>query len=140
MILSIRKLLVVVLLLLFTAAAGQKLNFKQLSVKQGLSQANVLDIHQDKFGFIWIGTEDGLNRYDGYNFVVFKKNSLHDSLRISNNCITGICEDNDGDLWISAREGLDFYNRKRNRFEKLKNKLGNAINTIGVWVTYLDSG
>jgi signal transduction histidine kinase/ligand-binding sensor domain-containing protein/DNA-binding response OmpR family regulator len=134
-----RKILFIVFALLYIPAVGQKLNFRQLSVKQRLSHANVLDIHQDKFGFIWIGTEDGLNRYDGYNFVIFKKNSLQDSLHISNNYVTGICEDEDGNLFISTREGLDFYNRTSNRFEKLANKLGKAIGSSGIWITYLDT-
>ena len=51
----------------------KKLQFDHLFARQGLSQENVSDIYQDRLGFIWIGTEDGLNLYDGYSFTIFKK-------------------------------------------------------------------
>ena len=51
---------------------NKPVRFDRLSTKDGLSQNKIFDIIQDTLGFIWIGTEDGLNRYDGYNFKVFK--------------------------------------------------------------------
>ena len=65
---------------------SQEIRFDHLSVKQGLSQGNVWDVHQDKMGFIWIATEDGVNVYDGYNFTVYRNNPA-DSFSISNNNI-----------------------------------------------------
>ena len=68
------------LTLLIISARGisqnQDLKFDHLSVQQGLSQGNVWDIYQGHLGFIWIGTEDGLNMYDGYSFKIFKHNPL----------------------------------------------------------------
>jgi len=124
---------------IFFPLTAQRLNFKQLSVQQGLSYANILDVHEDKFGFVWVGTEDGLNRYDGYNFQVFKKSKERNSNHISNNYVTQITEDDDGNLYISTRGGLDFYNRKLNRFEILTDTLGKTLGNAGVWITYLDS-
>ncbi len=107
--------------LLTVSSAGtsqtQNLKFDHLSVKQGLSQGNVLDIHQDRLGFIWIGTEDGLNMYDGYTFTVFR-NDPTDSFSISNNFIHCIAEDAKGNLWIGTQGGLNVYTRESNRFER----------------------
>ena len=96
---------------------SQEIRFDHLSVKQGLSQGNVWNVHQDKLGFIWIATEDGVNVYDGYNFTVYRNNPA-DSFSISNNNIDLIKEDKDGNLWIATQHGLNFYNRKLNRFER----------------------
>ena len=63
--------------------------FKHLSTSEGLSQSSVITIDQDHFGQIWLGTRDGLNRYDGHSFSVFR-NSEEDSLSISSNDILDI--------------------------------------------------
>ena len=108
-------LLIITLSLLNSTACAQKLRFDHLSVKQGLSQANVVDLMQDKFGFIWIGTEDGLNLYDGYKITVFRNNPK-DSTTLSANNITSIAQDVRGNLWIGTGRGLNFYDRETNRF------------------------
>ena len=64
---------------------------------------------------MWFGTDDGLNRYDGYNFHVYK-NNLQDGYSISNNTILTMNEDNAGDLWIGTRRGLNRYDRENDRF------------------------
>jgi signal transduction histidine kinase/CheY-like chemotaxis protein/ligand-binding sensor domain-containing protein len=109
---------VLLLFILISSAWGQtdKIKFDHLSVKEGLSHGNVWDIHQDRLGFIWIGTEDGLNRYDGYTFTVFR-NEPTDSLSISNNFIHCIAEDAAGNIWLGTQGGLNVYNRSANRFE-----------------------
>ena len=81
---------------------AQKIRFDHLSVKQGLSQGNVWDIYEDKLGFIWIATEDGLNLYDGYSFFVYRNNPA-DSFSISNNNIDRIIEDKVGNLWVATQ-------------------------------------
>jgi ligand-binding sensor domain-containing protein len=118
---------------------SQNLRFDHLSVKQGLSQGNVWDIYQDKLGFIWIATEDGLNLYDGYNFTVFRNNPA-DSLSISNNNIDRIVEDSNGNLWVATQQGLNFYNRKLDRFERhLHNPKNNgSISNDDVGYVYID--
>ena len=67
-------LIIILLELIFsvTNIAQQKYNFEHISIPDGLSNAQVWDIKQDKYGFLWIATSDGLNRYDGYNFKVYK--------------------------------------------------------------------
>ncbi|MBT8386863.1 MAG: hypothetical protein KJO12_05580, partial [Ignavibacteria bacterium] len=68
-------------------------SFEKFSTEQGLSQNSIMRILQDSRGFLWICTYDGLNRYDGYQFKIFK-NIPGDSTSISNNKILSICEDN----------------------------------------------
>lgn len=90
--------------------------FDRLDVKDGLSSNTVLDIVQDKVGYLWFATTDGLNRYDGYQFLVFR-NQVGDSTSLSNNLVSCIEEDIYGDLWIGTQYGLNKYNRKTNAFE-----------------------
>jgi len=80
------------------------LRFDHLSIEQGLSQSSVYTVFQDSSGFIWFGTQDGLNRYDGYNFKVYKPDSdIPDS--ISDRWITAIVEDKQGYIWVGTRQG-----------------------------------
>ncbi|HEY6435238.1 MAG TPA: two-component regulator propeller domain-containing protein, partial [Ignavibacteriaceae bacterium] len=67
-------------------AQKNDLKFEHISIEHGLSQSTVHSIIQDKYGFIWIGTEDGLNRYDGYNFIVYR-NDREDPNSIASNQI-----------------------------------------------------
>src|SRR5688572_32689825 len=96
------RIIFVILILCVQAVRAQNFEFDHLSVKQGLSQANVWDIHQSKLGFMWIGTEDGLNMYDGYSFTVYRNNP-QDSTSISNSNVHCIEEDDNGNLWIGTR-------------------------------------
>jgi ligand-binding sensor domain-containing protein/signal transduction histidine kinase len=94
---------------------AQDLRFKHLGVNDGLSQSTVHCIYQDSKGFIWLGTGDGLNRYDGYQFEVFKHNNT-DSFSISNNTVRNIIEDNNGNLWVGTDGGVNKLDRLTNRF------------------------
>ena len=80
--------------------------FNRLDVEHGLSQSTVYAVLQDRFGFMWFGTQDGLNKYDGYSFTVFKHDRF-DSTSISNNFILSIFEDSKGNLWIATSGGLN---------------------------------
>ena len=82
----------------------------------GLSQNNVFGITQDKEGFIWIATEDGLNRYDGENFVHYRKNVAYQN-SIANNFIRKVFVDNQGVLWVGTQKGLSKYNVELDNFE-----------------------
>ena len=82
--------------------------FKNITILQGLSSNRVLDIIQDKYGYMWVATTDGLNRFDGYKFRVFKHNA-DDSTSISDNYITSLTIDNNGLLWIGTKNGLNRY-------------------------------
>jgi len=68
---------------------------------------------------MWFGTADGLNRYDGYSFTVFK-NTPSDSSSLNNNYVTALFEDRAGNLWVSTITGLDWFDRKREQFVHLR--------------------
>src|SRR5258708_24344765 len=81
--------------------------FENIGVNDGLSQSSVYSIYQDKKGFMWFGTADGLNRYDGQNIKVYK---INDKKIDNSNFIHGnICEDSQGNIWFCNETGLFFY-------------------------------
>ena len=88
--------------------SGQELPLELLTSSDGLSQGFVPCITQDRKGFLWIGTKDGLNRYDGYHFRVFRHDPF-DSLTLSDNRIMAIHEDRNGRMWVSTELGLNLY-------------------------------
>jgi len=92
-----------------------QIEFKHLKVQDGLSQSWVKSIRQDHQGFMWFGTNEGLNKYDGYNFTVYKNNP-EDKNSISNNGIESLHEDKSGNLWIGTENGLNLYDRENDRF------------------------
>ncbi|MCJ8270184.1 MAG: hypothetical protein MJK04_12370, partial [Psychrosphaera sp.] len=83
-------------------AATPVLRFDQFSLKEGLSQASVLDILQDRQGFMWFATQDGLNRFDGYDFKVYRRD-LSDPQSLSENYVNNIFQDSSGYLWLTTR-------------------------------------
>lgn len=83
--------------------------FSNLSLENGLSQITVGSIFQDSYGFMWFGTRNGLNRFDGYNFDVFQVRA-DDSLSISDNHILCMVEDDKKNLWIGTNNGLNCLN------------------------------
>lgn len=83
---------------------GSIIRFEHLTIEAGLSQNAGLAIFQDSKGYLWIGTQDGLNRYDGYNFKIYKHDP-DDPNSISHNSILAIEEDKDGYLWIGTWGG-----------------------------------
>src|SRR5688572_31318199 len=110
-------------------AQTQNLKFEHLDINDGLSQNHIMCILQDSRGFMWLGTRDGLNKYDGYKFSVYK-NDAKDSSSISNNFISGIVEDASGIIWIATRgAGLNRYDREKNNFSHFKNDPKN-LNSI----------
>jgi PAS domain S-box-containing protein len=90
--------------------------FKRISVEDGLSQSTVTCIIQDRRGFMWIGTEDGLNRYDGYQFKIFKSEPDNPN-SLSGNNISALHEDSNGNIWIGTdKSGLNKFNREQETF------------------------
>jgi ligand-binding sensor domain-containing protein/signal transduction histidine kinase len=96
-------------------AREPQIEFRHLKVKDGLSQSWVKSICQDRQGFMWFGTNEGLNKYDGYNFTVYKNNP-EDKNSISNNGIESIYEDKNGNLWVGTETGVNLYDRDNDRF------------------------
>jgi len=90
-------------------APPSPLRFERLSLEDGLSQNSVLTLLQDSQGFIWIGTQDGLNRFDGYNFTVYK-NDPDNVNSLSLNSILSLHEDENGALWVGTwGGGLNYF-------------------------------
>lgn len=103
-------------------AAGKPIRFDHLSLEQGLSQSAVLCIFQDKRGFMWFGTEDGLNRYDGYGFTVYRHDPS-DPRSLPSDVVWAIDEDAAGDLWIGTEGGgIARWDRKANSFTRFRHE------------------
>ena len=98
---------------------AQQYFFSGYSIADGLSQSVVNCIFQDSKGYIWFGTQNGLNKYNGYTFEVFTCNP-NDSNSIVNNWINGITEDKEANLWIATKGGLVKYTRKEKRFSRIE--------------------
>lgn len=96
-------------------ALGQSYTFHHLKTNNGLSNSTVKSIIKDSYGFLWIGTESGLNRYDGYGFKVYATKSDKPS-SIINDDIRGLQEDNMGNLWIQTEFSYIVYQRKKDSF------------------------
>jgi ligand-binding sensor domain-containing protein len=92
-----------------------QIKFKHLTLKEGLSQSTVNVIIKDKSGFMWFGTQDGLNKYDGYSFTIYKHNST-DTTSISDNFITCMIIDHNGDSWVGTSNGLNILKRNEEIF------------------------
>jgi ligand-binding sensor domain-containing protein len=93
--------------------------FLRLSTGQGLSQDTVFTIVQDSERFLWFGTEEGLNRYDGYSFKVFK-NAPEDPASLAGNWIWRLYEDRSKRLWVGTVEGLSLYDRVTETFRNFR--------------------
>ncbi len=104
------------------------ISFNHLTIEDGLSQSSVTCIFQDKKGFMWFGTQDGLNRYDGYNFKIFK-NDPSDSNSISDNFIFSIYQDKRGVLYSETQSGK--FNKYFPETESFKVVEKDSINLIG---------
>jgi len=92
------------LLLVGPAAARNGIVFENITTAQGLSQNTVTSILQDKKGFLWFGTRDGLNRYDGYGFRIYR-HTPGDPNSLVDNIVLALLEDRDGKLWIGTEGG-----------------------------------
>jgi ligand-binding sensor domain-containing protein len=116
-------------------AQYEGMTFHNLTTSMGLSHGDVTCFCQDYEGFMWIGTADGLNKYDGVEFTVYK-NELKDSTFSSNSYINCIYEDKQNNLWIGLSDCLIRYNRDKNNFERIPiidihgNKIENSVTEI----------
>ena len=127
-----RKIKLFFLSLLYVLAVSvgfsQNIKFKRLSIDEGLSAVTVNAIFQDSQDFIWIGTQDGLNRYDGYHFKTFKNDPFNQK-SISSNDVKCIFEDNSGVMYLGSNGGgFSIYNKYTETF--LNHRTGLGSNTI----------
>ncbi|MBI1770093.1 MAG: hypothetical protein HYR67_17130 [Bacteroidetes bacterium] len=144
----------VLILCISTIGWGQPSNLRleNFNTEAGLSQNLVYSIAQDKQGFLWFGTDEGLNRFDGYEFKVFR-HSPQDSTSIVDNSIHSLLVDHTGILWIGTNNGISKYNPITESFENLQVDFldvtkpnGTGVNVIkedkngNIWIGYLGSG
>ncbi|CDF79797.1 histidine kinase [Formosa agariphila KMM 3901] len=114
------RLLFVFFILTSKIYAQNILKFEHLTTEDGLSQSDINTIFQDQKGFMWFGTHDGLNRYDGYNFTIFKPDNKNPK-SISSNLIWKIIDDSKGNLWIGTTGGgLNYFNQNTEEFKIFK--------------------
>ncbi|HEY4285919.1 MAG TPA: two-component regulator propeller domain-containing protein [Puia sp.] len=97
-------------------AQSRHIKFIRIGPEAGLSQSNVTTILQDKQGFMWFGTPDGLNRYDGYKFTIYRNDPKRPT-SLSDSHIKNIFEDPEGSIWVATSQGgLDRLDREKDRF------------------------
>lgn len=112
-------ILVFCFILFASFLSAQEVRFRHLTINDGLSQNAVFAILQDSKGFMWFGTKDGLNKYDGYSFTIYQHNAF-DSTSISDNYITTLFEDSRGILWIGTLNGgLNCFHRETESFQRI---------------------
>ena len=115
-----------------------KLKFKHISNEQGLSNSTIESIFQDSRGFVWFGTRDGLNRYDGYQMTIYRHDT-RDSNSISDNYIRYIYEDPNHIIWIGTINGLNKFNASSNNFTRFKHNPADLKSLSNNLVTCINS-
>ena len=102
----------------FKGLFADDIKFKHLTIDNGLSQNTVNTIFQDHKGLIWIGTWDGLNKYDGYDFVIYR-NDGRKSNSLNDNKVNAILEDQHYNIWVGTSTGLNLFDRNLEVFKQL---------------------
>ena len=133
------------------ASARDLVRFEHLTIDSGLSQNDVTAVLQDSLGFFWVGTSGGLNRYDGYEFVVFQFDPT-DTTSITDNRITALLETADSTLWVGTADGLFRYDPDSVAFtanrHNRRNEATLAFNSIStlhedasgrIWIGHADA-
>ena len=122
------KCLLVLLILIcsiFHTQASAKLNFRNIDVKSGISDNYIRSILRDKYGFMWFGTGNGLDRYDGYQFRQYSITQLGSY----NNDISSVMEDRNGTIWIKGPVSYYYYDREQ---DIIDNKIHHILNSYGI--------
>lgn len=115
----IRGVILLLLLLVYLPGNARQFLFTGYNITDGLSQSVVTAIFQDSRGFIWLGTQNGLNCFDGNQFTVYTYRP-DDSTSLSNNWIFGITEDRSGHLWVGTKGGLNRFSPEEQRFTRIR--------------------
>ncbi|WP_300601089.1 two-component regulator propeller domain-containing protein [Niabella sp.] len=106
---------------------GQSVYFRHYEVENGLSHNSVIAALQDKKGFMWFGTPDGLNRFDGYAFKIYRSGGIHS---LNSNAIFYLHEDKAGTLWVGTEKGLYSFSSNSENFTLLPGSSGKTIRAI----------
>ncbi|MFK7772064.1 MAG: two-component regulator propeller domain-containing protein [Saprospiraceae bacterium] len=113
-----RKLLPILFVILINSfLSAQNYTFQHVTVADGLPENSVMAMIQDHLGFLWLGTQEGLVKYDGQNMTIFKYEQA-DSVKNWNNSILTLKEDRQGNLWVGTLEGLNFFDRESQTFSR----------------------
>lgn len=141
-------LLLALLLIFVKIANAQVEDIVYLGIEDGLSNNSVNAVFKDRYGYMWFGTDDGLNRYDGYEFKVFRNNK-NDAFSIAFNKVICIASADNGNLWIGTKNGISIYHNFSSTFNtpnfydsknQSNHKADMEVNTIikdeegGMWV------
>jgi ligand-binding sensor domain-containing protein/signal transduction histidine kinase/DNA-binding response OmpR family regulator len=132
------------LLLYYSSIFCQSTKLKFQSIRQGLSNQYVRCILKDSQGFIWFGTQNGLTRYDGVNFVVYE-NIPGDTNSLCYNNISYLYEDVSKNLWVGTFIGLNLYNREKNNFNRINQLQSTSVSSIcedkdkNIWIGSIGS-
>lgn len=120
----------VLLLLASGRVFGNDISFRRLTIDDGLSQNAVYAVVQDSKGFVWLATQDGLNRFNGVTFTTYRHNPF-DSASLSASHITALMEDRSGFLWIGTVEGgVDRFNRRTESFQRFTTGITSEITAL----------
>lgn len=117
---------------ILNAGVTENFYFSHIGMEDGLSHSTIFAVNQDNEGNLWFATYDGVNKYDGYNFTVYR-HEYTDPNSIASDIAKCIAIDDSGKIWVGTREGLSFYNRHKNTFSNYfykKNGINVAINSI----------
>jgi len=125
----------------YSFAQENQLKFQRISVKQGMSVTTVFSIIQDDNDFLWAATFDGLHRYDGYEFIIYK-NKYGDTLSLSENTLSALYKSKNGTIWIGTYNGgLHKFNTQTGKFNRFQNipDNPNSLSNNGVWAICEDN-
>ena len=112
--------------------------FRHITMEDGLSNNEIYDITQDNDGYVWLATADGLNRYDGYTFRVFRHDP-NDPTSLAANYIRSMCEDSEGRLWMATfPNGIDLYDKNTDTFKHYRHIAGDPNSLISDSVSFLE--
>lgn len=131
----------IILLLPLCGIAQNQLNIERITADDGLSQNLVFDLLQDNQGFIWFGTKDGLSRYDGYDFKIYKTDPSSEQ-SLASNYVTLTYQDEDLNFWVETRPGgLHLYDSLMDHFKRLSDltDLPESFQNVSVWDMYGNS-
>lgn len=113
---------------------AQEARFSRLSREDGLSNSSVSSIVQDSRGFLWFGTKNGLNRYDGYDFIVYSNDPFNEN-SLSHNLIQTIFRDSDDIVWIGTYRGLNRFDTRTKSFTRYTHDPGDPTSLSNDIVT-----
>jgi diguanylate cyclase (GGDEF)-like protein len=128
------------------AAPARPIRFDHLSLEQGLSQSTVMDVLQDRRGYIWLATEDGLNRFDGLSFSVYRHDPT-DASSLPSSFVWDVEQDATGNLWVATTSGLAMWERATDKVIREERLAGRYIRALrfaprknALWVGTRDAG